>query len=212
MISLSRISCLFLSQPLLELSIGHIGSFSTIADSLQPRWRRLRSHAARRRATFRLMLDKRAPVEFPTTVAVNQNLLRIRRGLARLLAPFLFAAIPAYAQNEIVEPPYDGAPLAILECSGHNFTWGSVPIVHTVIIYPDAATFDGWWYSLSMTDDQYTLYQLPAAKQTTESLARPKTITINRITGTYYIPAGAVTEIDLSLPGDKGCTKVRRKF
>lgn len=142
---------------------------------------------------------------------MNDNLPRIqKRGLAGLplLVPFLFAAIPAYAQNE----PYDGTPLAILECSGHNFTWGSVPIVHTVIIYPDAATFDGRWYSLITTDDQYTLYQFPATKQTTESLAQPKTIKINRITGTYYIPAGPITEIDQSLPGDKGCIRVRRKF
>jgi len=127
------------------------------------------------------------------------------RALAFIL---LFAAGSAVAQTA----PYDGTPLVILECSGHNFTWGPVPMNHTVAIYPDAATFDGRWYSLTTTDEQFTLSQWSVGQQTVENLAAPKIITINRITGKYYIPAGAITEMDLSLPGDKGCRKVRSKF
>jgi hypothetical protein len=133
-----------------------------------------------------------------------------------LLVTFLFAAIPAYAQKETTVPddgtPVHGVPVMILECKGHNFTWGSVPMVHTVVIYTDAATFDGWVYSLTTTDDQFTLSQFLMSTLTIEDLSHPKTITINRITGTYYIPAGAITEIDLSLPGDEGCRKVDQKF
>ena len=128
-----------------------------------------------------------------------------------LVALIVNIPLATVAQDKVT-PPYDGKPLIILECRGHNFTFGSVPMTHTVAIYPDMATFDGGWYSLITTDDQFTLNQLPVAKQTVESLARPKTVTINRITGKYYIPAGPITDTDLSLPGDAGCRKVQRKF
>ena len=139
--------------------------------------------------------------------------LLLLSGLVRwLFLPFLFTPnLPAYAQQEATAP-YSGKPLMILECKGHNFTWGSVAVAHTVVIYPDAATFDGWWYSLTTTDEQFTLSQLPVPKQTVGDLSRPKTITINRITGQYDIPAGAITDSDLSLPGDDGCKEVHRKF